>query len=70
MFGIRFIKVGPTDYVIQFKRGKVIAEGAGVSFFYFAPSSSLALVPIGSVDVPFIFEEVTADFQLHGCSGP
>jgi regulator of protease activity HflC (stomatin/prohibitin superfamily) len=63
MFGIRFIKVGPTDYVIQFKGGQVVAEGAGVSFFYFAPSSSLALVPIGSVDVPFIFEEVTADFQ-------
>jgi SPFH domain / Band 7 family len=63
MFGIRFIKVGPTDYVIQFKRGKVIAEGAGMSFFYFAPTSSLALVPVGSNDVPFIFEEVTADFQ-------
>ncbi len=63
MFGIRFIKVEPTDFVLQFKRGKVIREGAGLSFFYFAPTTSLVRIPVGSVDVPFIFEEVTADFQ-------
>jgi len=63
MFGIRFIKVQPTDYIMQFKRGRVVREGAGMSFFYFAPTSSLVLIPIGSEDVPFIFEEVTRDFQ-------
>ena len=63
MFGIRLIKVEPTDFVLQYKRGKLVREGAGLSFFYFAPTTSLVLVPIGSVDVPFIFEEVTADFQ-------
>ena len=63
MFGIKFIKVEPTDYVLQYKHGKAIREGAGLSFFYFAPNTSLVLIPIGSVDVPFIFEEVTADFQ-------
>lgn len=63
MFGIRFIKVAPTDFVLQFKRGEVIREGAGLSFFYFGPTTSLVRIPIGSVDVPFIFEEVTADFQ-------
>lgn len=63
MFGIRFIKVEPTDFVLKYKRGKVVREGAGLSFFCFAPTTSLVLVPIGSADVPFIFEEVTADFQ-------
>lgn len=63
MFGIRFIKVEPTDFVLQFKRGKVVREGAGLSFFCFAPTTSLVRIPVGSVDVPFIFEEVTADFQ-------
>jgi hypothetical protein len=63
MFGLRFFKVEPTDFVLQFKRGKAVREGAGLSFFYFAPTTSLVLVPVGSVDVPFIFEEVTADFQ-------
>lgn len=63
MLGFRFIKVEPTDYVLQYKRGNVVREGAGLAFFYYAPTSSLVRVPVGSVDVPFIFEEVTADFQ-------
>ena len=63
MLGFRFIKVEPTDFVLQFKSGKVVREGAGLSFFCFAPTTSLVLIPVGSVDVPFIFEEVTADFQ-------
>ncbi len=63
MFGIRFIKVEPTDFILQFKRGKLMREGAGLSFFCFAPTTSLVRIPVGSVDVPFIFEEITADFQ-------
>ena len=63
MFGIKFIKVQPTNFVLQYKRGNVVREGAGLSFFYWAPTSSIALIPIGSMEVPFIFEEVTADFQ-------
>ncbi len=63
MFGFRFIKIAPVDYVLQFKRGKVVRQGVGLSFIYFAPTTSLVLIPIGSMDVPFIFEEVTADFQ-------
>ncbi|MGR9045248.1 MAG: SPFH domain-containing protein [Gammaproteobacteria bacterium] len=63
MFGIRFKKIEPTDYVLQYKHGNIAREGAGLSFFYFSPTTSLVLIPIGSVDVPFIFQEVTADFQ-------
>ena len=63
MLGLRFIKVDPTEFVMQMKGGKVVREGVGVSFFYFSPTTSLVLVPVGTVDVPFIFEEVTADFQ-------
>jgi hypothetical protein len=63
MLGIQFIKVEPTEFVLQYKGGTVVREGAGLAFFYYAPTSSLVRVPVGSVDVPFIFEEVTADFQ-------
>jgi regulator of protease activity HflC (stomatin/prohibitin superfamily) len=63
MFGIQFIKVEPTDYILQYKLGKVVREGAGLAFFCFAPTTSLVRIPTGSVDVPFIFKEVTTDFQ-------
>lgn len=63
MLGIRFIKVPPTVYLMQFRAGRAVREGAGLSFFYYAPTTSLVAIPIGSTDAPFIFQEVTADFQ-------
>src|SRR5882672_8783870 len=63
MFGIKFIKVQPTTYLLQYRGGKVVREGLGLSFFYYAPTTSLVAVPVGSDDVPFIFQETTADFQ-------
>src|SRR5208337_1539868 len=63
MFGFRFVKVPPTTHVIQFRSGKIVRSGAGLSFFYFAPNSVLVQVPMASSDVPFVFNEMTADFQ-------
>ena len=63
MLGLRFIKVQPTVFLMHYQGGKVVKEGLGLSFFYYAPTSSLVAVPMGSSDAPFIFEEVTADFQ-------
>ncbi len=63
MFGIKYMKVPPTTYVIQHRGGNVVREGTGLSFFYFAPSSELVKVSLVSMDVPFVFNEVTADFQ-------
>jgi len=63
MFGLRFIKTEPTQYVIQYQNGTAVREGAGLAFWHFAPSSSLVLVPTASVNDPFIFPLVTSDFQ-------
>jgi hypothetical protein len=63
MFGFRFVKADPTTYLMQVRRGKVIREGPGQSFFYFSPTSSIVAVPLGSEILPFMFEQVTADFQ-------
>lgn len=63
MFGFKFIKVQPTEYILHYKNGRLVKEGSGLSFYYFSPMSSLVRIPIASTDVPFIFEEVTSDFQ-------
>ncbi|NLD38834.1 MAG: SPFH domain-containing protein [Desulfatiglans sp.] len=63
MFGIKFIKMQPTDYVIQYRKGKIVREGTGLFFFYYAPFSSLVRISVASIDAPFIFKEVTIDFQ-------
>src|SRR5271163_840350 len=60
---LSFMKVPPTTYVLQYKHGKIKREGAGLSFFYYAPTSTIVAIPMASTDVPFVFQEATADFQ-------
>ena len=69
MFGIRYIKAKPSDYVLLFRRGRIVRQGAGLSFFYYAPSASLVIVPAESRDSPFIFKETTNDFQTIDIQG-
>ncbi|MEO7652444.1 MAG: SPFH domain-containing protein, partial [Bryobacteraceae bacterium] len=60
---ISYRKANPTDYVLHFSGGKVAREGAGLSFFYFVPSSAIVSVPLASANIPFVFNEPSADFQ-------
>src|SRR5438105_6236188 len=69
MFGIKFIKVQPTTYLLQYRGGKIIREGLGHSFFYYSPTTSLVAVPVASADAPFIFQETTGDFQTVTVQG-
>lgn len=63
MLGFAFVKAQPTTYLLKYRGGKVVREGAGLAFFYYRPTTSVAAVPVASRDEPFIFELVTRDFQ-------
>lgn len=69
MLGIQFFKADPTVFVLHYKNGAVQRSGPGLSFFYFAPTSSIVAVPINTVDVPFAFQLVTKDFQTVTMQG-
>jgi regulator of protease activity HflC (stomatin/prohibitin superfamily) len=69
MFGIKHIKFDSMTYVLHFKNGNIRREGRGLSFFYFAPSSSIVAIPMGSNDLPFIFQESTGDYQTITIQG-
>lgn len=69
MFGFRHIKFDSMTYVIHFSNGKIMKEGRGLSFFYFAPTSSIVAIPMGSNDLPFIFNENTRDYQTVKIQG-
>lgn len=63
MFGIKYLKTAPTTYVMQYRSGQLARQGAGLSFFYYAPTSVIIYLPLASTDVPFVFNEVTTYFQ-------
>ena len=69
MFGIRSIKFQPSEYAFKYRNGKIMKEGAGISFYYFAPKTSIVMVQIASSDCPFMFEEVTSDYQTVSVQG-
>ena len=69
MFGIKHIKFDSMTFVLHYKNGSIKKEGRGLSFFYFAPSSSIVAIPMGSNDLPFIFNESTNDYQTVNIQG-
>ena len=69
MLGIRFAHFDSMMYVIVYKDGKIKRQGRGLSFYYFAPTTSIAAVPVGSSGLPFIFSETTKDYQAITIQG-
>jgi regulator of protease activity HflC (stomatin/prohibitin superfamily) len=69
MLGINHIKFDAMTYVLHFTNGQIKREGRGLSFFYFAPNSSIVAIPMGSNDLPFIFSESTNDYQTVTIQG-
>jgi hypothetical protein len=66
---MRYIKVPPTTYLLQYRRGQLVREGPGLAVLFYAPTTTLVAVPLASTDVPFMFEERTADFQTVTIQG-
>jgi regulator of protease activity HflC (stomatin/prohibitin superfamily) len=69
MFGYNYLKVSPTQYVLHFQNGRLRREGTGLAFSYYKPSSNISVVPVSSNDIPFIFNELSADFQTVTIQG-
>ncbi|MFD2784432.1 SPFH domain-containing protein [Hymenobacter rubripertinctus] len=69
MFGINHSQFDSMTYVIHYKNGRVQKEGRGLSFYYFGPNSSIVAIPMGSNDLPFIFNETTANYQTVSIQG-
>src|ERR1700741_1879818 len=63
MLGLGYVKAPPTTYVVQYVNGKPKRRGAGLNFAYLKLNSEIVRIPLASVDVPYAFNEVTADFQ-------
>lgn len=69
MLGIKHIKFDAMTYVLHYKNGSIKKEGRGLSFFFLAPKSSIVAIPLGSNDLPFVFNESTNDYQTITIQG-
>ncbi len=67
LFG--FFKGQPTDYVVKYVSGKIVTEGPGLSFYYMPFNTQIAAIPTSSIDVSFVFNETTNNFQAVTIQG-
>ncbi len=67
---IKYKKFEPTEYVMKVKRGKVIQQGLGLSFFYNTMTTSMIVIPATAFDTSFVFDDImTCDFQSVSVQG-
>jgi len=69
MFFITYFKGEPTEYIFKYSGGKVIKEGVGISFFSFDLNTTIISIPVKTIDFPFIFNEITANYQAVTVQG-
>lgn len=67
---IKYKKFEPTEYVMKVKKGKVVQQGLGLSFFYNTMTTSMMVLPATAFDASFVFDDVmTSDFQSVSVQG-
>lgn len=66
---LAYMKASPTTYILHYRGGRLRREGPGLAFWYLQPASTIVAVPMASRDIPFVFNEVTADFQAVTIQG-
>jgi regulator of protease activity HflC (stomatin/prohibitin superfamily) len=69
MFGFRYLKSRPTDYVLLYSGGRVRRQGMGLAGFVYMPFTSAAAVPTDARDEIFAVEAMTADYQTITIQG-
>jgi len=60
---IRHVRSQPTAYVRHQRKGRVVREGAGLSFWFRPLTAALSEVPIDDREQPLLFHGRTLDFQ-------
>lgn len=69
MFGFRYFKSRPTDYVILYSGGRIRRQGVGLAGFVYMPFATAAAVPTDARDEIFAVEAMTVDYQTITIQG-
>lgn len=68
--GLKHYKFFPNEYVLVMKKGKLVDQGLGLSFFCNTLNTSMSVVPTESFDTSFAFDDImTSDFQMINVQG-
>jgi hypothetical protein len=66
---LEYFKAEPTEYILAQTNGRIFRQGPGRAFWYLPHRTSIALVPVATTDVTFVFNETTGNFQVVTLQG-
>ncbi len=69
MFFITYFKGEPNEHIFKYSGGRIVKEGVGISFFSFDLNTTIISVPVKTIDFPFIFNEITRNYQEVSVQG-
>ncbi|MEL6340335.1 MAG: SPFH domain-containing protein [Myxococcota bacterium] len=59
----RHLRSEPSFHVLRYRRGQLVASGRGLSFWFAPMNTSIAEIPVGDRELPFLFHGRSRDFQ-------
>ncbi len=60
---VRHLRAEPSFHILRFRRGRQVASGRGLAFWFRPLSTSVAEIPMDDRELPFLFHGRTRDFQ-------
>jgi SPFH domain / Band 7 family len=60
---VRHFRAEPTAYVLRYRRGRLVADGTALAFWFRPLHTAIAELPVDDRELPFLFRVRSADFQ-------
>jgi len=60
---MRHLRAEATSHILHYRRGELLREGRGLSFWFFPMAAAIAEVPIDDRDLNYLFKGRTRDYQ-------
>jgi len=60
---VTHLRAEPSFHILRFRRGKLVASGRGLAFWFRALNTSVAEIPMDDQELPFLFHGRAKDFQ-------
>lgn len=60
---VSHLRAEPNQYILHYKGGRLVAQGAGLAYWFLPLAASVAQVPVEDVETTFVVQERTRDFQ-------
>ncbi len=60
---LNHLRAQPNQYVLHYRRGRLVRKGAGLAYWFSPLSAAIAEVPVEDIETTFLLTERSSDFQ-------